>query len=126
MSPSSSIEADLRAWAYSEELEPQEDFDLMITGCGHERLFLEWAADEACPKAEYFLGCLYLFVGDAVRTGYKTSSRAEVEGLLGLAEGGACESLHEWVDRSRRLIADPESFDYDLWCAGGYAREGHR
>ncbi len=123
MSPSPSNADDIRAWAYSDDAEPQQDFDLLITGLGNERLFLDLATDNACPKRKYFLSCLYLFVGDAVSTRYETNSRTDVEELLGLADAVADEALREWIGRSRQLIVDPESFDYDLWCGGGYASD---
>jgi hypothetical protein len=121
MSRDPSIAADVRAWAYSDDPEPQQDFDLMITGLGHEPSFLEWAADDGCPKKGYFLSCLYLFVGDAVRTKYQSNSKADVDGLLNRAGNITDHDVREWLHRSRQLIADPESFEYDLWCGGGYA-----
>ena len=123
MSPSPSSADDIRHWGYCDDPEPQQDFDLLITGWDHERLFVSLAADPACPKKRFFLSCLYLFIGDAVRTNYQVHSKKDVDRLLDYAEDIGDEVIQEWLARSRRLTADPESFEYDLWCWGGYASD---
>ncbi len=114
---------DLREWAYSDDPEPQQDFDLLITGVGHEDLFLEFVEDESCAKRTYFLGCLYLFVGDAVRTGFESSSKSDVEALLGRVASAESQATRKWRERSLELIRRPEMFNYDQWCAGGFSDE---
>ena len=118
-----SVADELRRWAYSEDPEPQQDFDLAITGLGHEKLFLAFVEDEACPKRDFFLACLYLFVGDAVRTDYQSNSSSEVNILIASAEVSQCDLIQKWRHRSLDLISNPESFDYDQWCGGGIADE---
>ncbi len=113
--------AAIKEWAYSNDPEPQQDFDLLITSFGHEKLFIELTIDQSCPKRTYFLGCLYLFVGDAVRTSYQTNCKLEVDTLLTYAREISDKDIREWVQRSEELIESPSTFDYDLWCAGGFA-----
>ena len=52
-----------------------------------------------------------------------TPERAPLLIVLELGERFATEDevLALWVDRSRKLIARPETFDYGLWCDGGFA-----
>jgi hypothetical protein len=82
---------------------------------------LELAADDACPKRQDFLNCLYLLVGDAVMTEGVGTSYEEVEILLELATKEANPHITTWVKRSRHLLSHPDEFDYDLWCSGKLA-----
>jgi hypothetical protein len=52
--------ADIRQWAADPDSLCPEDWDIMITGFGFEELFLELVEDTECPKADFFLHCLYL------------------------------------------------------------------
>ncbi len=76
-------------------------------------------------RDRFFLRCLYLVVGDAVRTDFHTASRAGLEDALERAGDRARDdvALVKWVADSRTLIARPETFDYSAWCEGGLARE---
>ncbi len=113
---------EIREWAYTEgALEPCQDWDLALSWCGHERAFLEIAADDDCPGRLYILNVLYLMVGDAVRTGYRGTPRPVVEGFVERGTQYAHPDIQLWQERSRNLMANPDSFDYDLWCAGGMA-----
>jgi hypothetical protein len=81
------------------------------------------ASAEDCAKQEYFLSLLYLIVGDAVRTEYRTRNREDIERLLAEAElRFPAHPIHIWVQRSRALIAGEQPFSYMDWCAGVLAR----
>jgi hypothetical protein len=81
------------------------------------------AAADDCPKQDYFLQLLYLMVGDAVRTGYNTWPRENLEKIIRASSEIASRNhkLYLWVKRSEELISHPEMFDYNDWCAGGLA-----
>ena len=81
------------------------------------------AADDECPQASYFRHVLYLTVGDAVRSGYHSRSRAQVESLLAAGEGLSSPLVQRWVARSRELMAHPSRFSYEAWCGGQLAYE---
>jgi hypothetical protein len=99
----------------------------MLEHCPYGSLYMKFASSSDCPKREYFLALLYLIVGDAVRTRYQIRSREDVERLLAQAEQSfSSHWLRLWVKRSRELIASPESFQYDDWCAGALARDNER
>jgi hypothetical protein len=123
--PANPIADDIRHWAFDATAEePIQDWDLILSTVAQTDLFLELAATNECPKADYFLAVLYLIVGDAVRTGYNTHSKGEINGLLKKAESShSHRSIHLWTQRSRHLIAHPETFQYDDWCAGVLARQ---
>lgn len=122
-SPYNPIAEDITDWAYeASAMEPVQDWDLILSHCPYESLYMKLAATTDCPKHDYFLALLYLIVGDAVRTNYRTRSRDDIERLLSVAEPFQSYWLHLWVGRSRDLLERPDSFRYDDWCAGGLAR----
>lgn len=109
-------------WAYdAESYAPEEDFDLYITDVENADLLLMFVADPTCPKRRFFLSCLYLLVGDTVRSEGKAHDLAQVERILDVAVVGNNVDVGRWVALSRDLIAHPEKFDYDAWCSGGLA-----
>ena len=120
--PSHSVAEEIRHWAFDAKApEPTQDFDLMLLNVGHPEMYLELAADPECPKANYFLGILYLTVGDAVSTGYQTASREVVADLIAKGAAHPAFQLNTWAKRSRELMENPHLFDYEAWCGGGLA-----
>ena len=116
---------ELCAWAFDAKAEePIQDWDLVLTWLAYEDMFLELASTKTCPKADYFLAVLYLIVGDAVRTEYRNRTKESVEDLLTKAESRfPAFVVRTWVLRSRDLLAHPERFSYEDWCAGRLARD---
>jgi hypothetical protein len=115
---------EVREWAYDPAaLEPCEDWDLALCWAQHEPLYLELASDASCPTRRYFLGVLYLMVGDAVRAGFRSRPRPLIEGLIARGDEYPHPDIKQWQERSRQLLKQPELFDYDRWCAGGFANE---
>jgi hypothetical protein len=113
---------DVRTWARSPDpVEPCEDWDLALSWARHDPAYLELAADDACHARRYLLRVLYLIVGDAVRTGYRTAGRGDIEALLARADAYAHPDIRLWQRRSRDLLAGRVAFDYESWCAGGLA-----
>jgi hypothetical protein len=114
---------EIRAWAYSPgAIEPCQDWDLALSWCQHEKALLETASDDSCPNRRYMLGVLYLIVGDAVRTGFRSRPRPIIEGLIARAREYGHPDVREWGRRSLELLATSTDFDYDLWCGGRLAR----
>ena len=122
--PVNPVIEEIRTWAYSPgALEPMEDWDLILESEAADEFYLALAADAECPQATYFLHVLYLIVGDAVRSGYHTRTRAQVESLLEVGEGLTSPAVQRWGARSRELMADPSRFSFEAWCGGGLANE---
>lgn len=115
---------DITHWASDPAAtEPAQDWDLILSHFPYETLYMRLASTKDCPKQDYFLSLLYLIVGDAVRTEYRTRSREDVERLLAEAElRFPAYPVHTWVQRSRALIAGEQPFSYEDWCAGVLAR----
>jgi hypothetical protein len=116
---------DLREWARSGFPWPVEDFDLMVASDHRASLLVELASS---PARDFALRCLYLIVGDAVRSDYNTSSRARIEAVLADVEGAASTDpgIGRWIEDSRGLLEHPERFDHALWCDGGLASRAAR
>jgi hypothetical protein len=59
-----------------------------------------------CPKAHFFLALLYLIVGYAVRTQYRTKKKEEIEALLEKARKQFPKhSIYLWTERSTDLVS---------------------
>ena len=115
---------DVRRWAADPDAEEiGQDWDLALAAARHDRVYLELVGDPACPQRGYLLRVLYLIVGDAVRTGFRTAARDDIEALLARPEAGRHPDLVRWRERSRALLAAPETFTYAAWCAGGLAAD---
>lgn len=122
--PWSPAKEELRSWAFdANSLWPEQDFDLAVSELYFSDAILEFASNSNCPKQRFFLSCAYLLVGDAVRTGFHTSSQIEIQKFLDQAEETKNEYLLNLVARSKTLVNNPSSFDYKKWCSGGFAYE---
>lgn len=60
---------------------PEQDWDIIATPLDFGFLFLTLAADRQCPHRRFFLGCLYLLVGDTVRTRFQTMPEVDLSAL---------------------------------------------
>lgn len=112
---------ELRQWAKSDEMWPAQDFDLSVADSSRIPLLLELTSSS---QRDFFLRCLYLVVGDAVRSSFNTTPRPELEAALDdvAKEEVDDPAIRRWISDSRYLIAHPETFTYDAWCDGGLAR----
>ena len=118
-------EEELRRWAAIEGAtyppEMEQDWDLMVASPERADLILALAGDAACPNRGFFLSCLYLMVGDAVRSEGSTWPLAEISSWLERQEDLADPSISLFRERANALLANPETFNYNLWCWGGHA-----
>ena len=113
---------EIRSWAYdADAADPCQDWDLALSWLQDESVYLNLATDEACPKRRFFLSLLYLIVGDAVRTGFRTHRKQIVLGLIERGNEFSHPDIVAWQRRSRELIANPEKFEYGAWCGGQFA-----
>ncbi|MEX0867874.1 MAG: hypothetical protein WD030_10990 [Pirellulales bacterium] len=116
----------IREWAYTPDAkEPCQDWHLALLWSCHEKALLECAADDGCPNQTYMLGILYLVVGDAVRSNFRSRGKPIIEAFLARGDAYEHQAIRLWQERSRTLLRDPHTFDYDQWCAGGLARTAH-
>jgi hypothetical protein len=109
---------EMTAWAYAPDAQPpvSQDWDLIATRPAFGSLFLTLAADRQCTHRRFFLGCLYLLVGDAVRTRFRTMPEGSLIELTGDAISTGEAWVSTWAARTRALLRTPESFDYEDRC----------
>jgi hypothetical protein len=114
---------EVREWAYdADAMEPWQDFDLALEWTRHEKALFECASDDTCPKQGFFLRVLYLTVGDAVRSNYRSAARPLIEGFIKRGDEHPHPGIQVWQQRSRELMKHPDQFNYEAWCAGGLVR----
>jgi hypothetical protein len=114
---------EIREWAYKRDaVEPCQDWDLALAWTRHEQALFECTADDHCPNRRFILGVLYLVVGNAVRSGFRTVARPIIEGFIARGDEFAHSDIRLWQQRSKELLQHPEMFDYQYWCAGGFAQ----
>jgi len=112
---------ELKLWAYDENaMWPTQDFDLSIADLTLADSILNYGSDHNCPKKDFFVKCAYLIIGDAVRTEFNTESLNEVKVFLNNILYTNDSSFIILYERGKNLIANPEKFDYDLCCLGGF------
>jgi hypothetical protein len=123
--PINPSDEELREWAYKERWQPVQDFDLMVADVERAALLIELTRS---PQREFFFRCLYLIVGDAVRTNFNTATRPDVESILSFGETPAASDpgIAAWIKASRDLLEHPDRFQYEAWCDGGLARDSER
>ena len=115
---------EIEAWAYSNKLEPTQDWNITITTVDNATLLLKLTSDPKCKKSKYFLKTLYFLVGDIV--GKKGSPKPEIDSLMKVfseSEQVGNRQVHRWVRLSRHLINHPDEFDYNKWCEGGLVND---
>ncbi|MDX6548184.1 MAG: hypothetical protein QOG33_1734 [Gaiellales bacterium] len=116
---------ELTSWAFSDQKTWIQDWHIIVTRPNLADTLLVLGANPRCPEQEFFLTCLYLLVGDAVWSRYKTSTAEEINSLLLRARGIPNEWIETWIERSAQLIENPSTFEYEDWCHGGLARKSH-
>lgn len=109
-------------WAYTEDaIFPEQDWDLSVCNITNvTEMILNIASDTNCPNQVFFLHCLYLLVGDAIRTNGNTYNIESLQNILQSAANSTNTDILRWVERSQTLLSKPETFCYDLWCDGGF------
>lgn len=101
----------VRAWAYSGDSEPDQDWDVLLAEFGYVPLLFELIADPQCPGRSSLLGALYCFVG---HTDHQDAdlNEAVVEGMR-----SSCDWIRTWAERAAAVIAAPDTFESEDWCS---------
>lgn len=122
--PWNATHTEIEAWARQPNADwPTEDWDLAVTRHDTMDLVFRLASDTSCPSRYFFLGSLYLFIGDAFRTQFRAYSQSDVDELLAKVSADSPAYITRWAERTRALLAGDGGYSYDQWCDGGLARE---
>lgn len=121
---------ELRRWAYDPNSVPLSqmpaDWDLLVSGDHLVKTLFELALDTTCPARRFALHCLYIYAGDAIRTGFKAHPQRRLRKFVERAEEEGDDLMRAWAHNTRVLRGRPELFDYHDWCEGGLVRHGRR
>jgi len=116
---------DLRLWAYTPDAdypdEMSQDWDLCVTSFERAPLLVQFASDPDCPNRKFLLSCLYILAGDSVRDPDDRSDVPRIQEILRLVAPDAPPDVLRWVQRTERLLARPETYDYNRWGWGYFA-----
>jgi len=112
-------------WAYVEGAyhppEMEQDWELCVADPGRAELFVSLVSDTACPNRKFFLSCLYLMVGDAVRSNGAYWDLEVLAAWLGKDRPEPVSDVALFFQRAGHLLVDRNGFNYDSWCGGGHA-----
>ncbi len=109
----------IKQWAYDAKAsEPVQDWDIIIHDLPYEELYAKLAADDHCPKADYFLHLLYFTIGHSVRQGVSEKTVNRVNYVLSVTKAHSAILLALFRKRVANLMEEPTSFTYDDWCSG--------
>ena len=108
-------ELDIRAWAFSNESWPTQDWEIAVNNEKHDELIISLACDKECPTQDFFLHSIYFMVGDAIYS-EKTKERKENLRELITRTPDASKEITKWKKESLELLDSPEKFEYGYWC----------
>lgn len=110
---------ELRAWSYAtaEPEWPVEDWDLMVTTRVNAPMILMLASDDANPQQRFFLSCLYLLVGDMVRTYVRDARRRGAQTpwswlMARLRHPHPDDDVLNWIDLVDRPAPSSEEWEW--------------
>ncbi|WP_427108551.1 hypothetical protein [Lysinibacillus xylanilyticus] len=107
--PWNPTQEEIKKWAYSDEMEPEQDWELAIYKIENIPMICTFVEDEQCERTSYFLNTLYVFTGDMVRVGREIQKLSQ---LLDTIENTTkSKELKLWIERSQFLIEYPEYYD---------------
>ncbi|CAH1214731.1 hypothetical protein PAECIP111893_03840 [Paenibacillus plantiphilus] len=109
---------EIKAWAYSGEKIPEQDWELAVNSLENIPMICSLIDDEKCNRTLFFLGSLYVFIGDIVRSGEAEEIGRLSELLNTMKMKAKSERLIDWIKRSKYLIQHPNTYDYDYWGLG--------
>jgi|SRR6478735_9048313 len=112
-------------WAYIEGAhyppEMSQDWDLCVTGPARRELLVRLASDSSCPNRKFFLSCLYLMIGDCIRSSGSTWRKEDASAWLCGARPPVPPDVQHFFERAKDLVAGRSALVYEQWCDGGYA-----
>lgn len=112
---------EVRAWAYSEEDWPHDEWDLFLSWTREVDLFIELAIDHKCPKKSFFLHMLYYIVGTTYSEPNKSDKLDRIKGYsekgLGIKHG----DIRKWRAHISDLLSNRVKYEYSNWRGGEFA-----
>ena len=112
---------ELRKWGYDpDELEPLQDFGLIIADYRLADVFIEMEIDDQCPKQLFFLNCLYMIVGNFFWKNVPFVKTAEMDEFLSKLDVFRHPKLIKLREQAETVISAPSTFEYEFWFNCGW------
>ena len=86
----------------------EQDWELAIAEFKNFDLMIELVNDQTLSKKRFFLGCLYVFVGDIIEANERSSINQLQNLIAALDEEKISDNLRQWKARSLAIIEDKE------------------
>lgn len=102
---------EVRAWAYSGEDEPMQDFEMLLDGPDVLPVVIDCAQDDACPAREFLLIGLYCSVGHS-----QPEDRAWIRRAAAEARTSHDAAVRTWATRAVSVLDGDVPLDRAQWC----------
>ena len=104
---------DVLFWLAHNEKWPDPDWDLYVVNKKNDDLVFQLANDKACPEQEFFLHCLYYFVGEVYISNDMEKYQERIDNLF--SRTALLPSVMQWKEKAALLLAGKITFDSDFW-----------
>ena len=104
---------DILFWLAHNEKWPDSDWDLYVVNEKNDDLVFQLANDKACPEQEFFLHCLYYFVGEVYISNDMEKYRERIDNLF--SKKALLPSVVQWKEKAALLLAGKITFDSEFW-----------
>lgn len=113
--PSNPTVEEIYEWAYSNEEEPHQEWELFLIWSGKFDQYLRYASDINCPKEQFFLNLLYYWVWRNIKHDAVENYLDKHEDFFKLAKTINTPYVKIWLERSLSLINDATSYSKEEW-----------
>ena len=104
---------DVLFWLAHNEKWPDSDWDLYVVNGKNDDLVFQLANDKACPEQEFFLHCLYYFVGELYISNDMEKYQERIDNLFN--KKALLPSVVQWKEKAVLLLAGKITFDSEFW-----------
>ncbi len=112
---------ELLAWSHAHSHIPCQDFELFVVN--DPEFTLSLVEDKHNLLQDFFLGSLYVFIGDLVRT-KREGEKEKLRNFLETAKRSNDHRIKKLVERGYYLLNNPNSYTYeDRGIGGNYSKE---
>lgn len=112
---------EITEWAFEKKSYLIQDWELvLIQDISNIDLIVTLYKDDKCEKKKFFLSCLYVYIGDFVRTKH-LKSQSEIifsEELLRKSLNDSDSEISIWAKRATDLMENPDKYTYEYWGLG--------
>ena len=112
---------EVRAWAYSGDDWPHEEWDLFLSWTREVDLFIQLATDHKCPKQDFFLHMLYYIVGSTYGEPNKSDKLERIECYSEKGSDIKHGAIKAWRGNVHDLLKNRVKYNYDNWRGGVFA-----